>query len=192
MKKRLLSIALLLTVCFCSCDANNYICVDGIENFKTVQSNYELNNYILPSDDYLEQFEFLTAEYHYREIYESWASIIGVEKSIVTVIYSPEVYNKAKEYCLQEMQLDHLNTIDYNGYTFIENIHLTVAQDRYGEINGFPRWFNMFIYNDTKHCLLFIGYYNSDYTSGDAQAVSENWGQFLIDAFGDVYIFDVE
>lgn len=169
-----------------SCSSNYNYGIDGYENFKSDQSNFELNLYILPSDDFIDNYEHKTVEYHYRD----QGSLINLtERSIITVCYEEEDYNKAKEYCLQNMQLSNTICLEYNGYTFIENIELAIGQERYGT-NSFPQWFNMFVYNDSQNILIFLGMYSAVYTSEDTQSILDDWGQFVRKHFSDLHDWD--
>ncbi len=186
MKKSTLGFMCIIFCILCSCSSE--YSVDGYENFQTVyHSHYELNYYILPSEDFVGQFQYIDIDYHYREKYRTMDDFI--EKSLVSISYEQEFYEQAKEYCIQNMQLSNSNTAECNGYRFVENIKLAVEQDRYGKPDGFPRWFNAFAYNDELRTLVFIGFYSPDYTSADAQNVRDNWGAFIEKHFSDIYNF---
>lgn len=175
----LLCIAMLL-LCSCSREYS----VEGYKNFSIHHSDYELNHYILPSDDFVETFQHTKIDYYYREEYSSIVDFAS--RTFVVINYEKDVYEQAKEYCLENMQLSESVYIEYNGYTFIENIELAVKQERYGEIS-FPRWFNMFVYNDDLNTLIFIGFYGTEYSNEDAQDIQNNWGAFLEKHFSDLY-----
>ena len=74
-----------------------------------------------------------------------------------------------------------------NGFVFLENLETAIAQKR--EECAFPIDFNMFVYNDNLKCLVFMGYYNPDYTNKDAMSIINNWEDFLETYFSDVYDF---
>lgn len=177
--------SILLACLLCSC--SHTYSVDGYEHFDKKESHYELNHYILPSDDFVDLFSNVGIKYAYREQYQS--IIRFVEKSFVVIDYEAEVYEIAKEYCLQNMQLSDAEPLEYNGYIFIENIELAVKQNRYENPGSFPHWFNMFAYNDNKRCLVFMGFYGSSYLypPDDAQEVREHWGAFIEKYFSDIY-----
>ena len=174
MKKLCVSVLLcFLVLLFCSCSEK--ISIDGIENFQVSHSNYELNVCLLPSADFIEKFEHTNIDYHYYAEYGTYLSIAGTERTLLVAEYGPDTYEEAKTYCLQNLQLSETNSVEYNNYTFIENIELAVGQERYGKANSFPKWFNMFAYNDSLRRLVFVGFYSPDYTSADAQNVCDNW-----------------
>ena len=186
MKKYIAFLLCISTVLLCSCSSE--YSVDGYENFQVSHSHYELNNCLLPTEDFAEMFQYNNIEYYYREKYKSMLEF--VEKSLLVIKYEKSIYELAKEYCLQNMQLADSHYIEYNGYVFIENIKLAIAQDRYGTLNDFPALFNMFSYNDNLNCLVFMGIYCPNYTSDDAQNVRANWGDFLEKHFSDIYEWD--
>ena len=170
---------------FTSCSEK--IGVDGIENYQDNHSHYELNAYLLPSSGFIEEFEHIDIDYHYRAEYKTYFSCEGVERTLLVVEYGQEVYDEAKMYCLQNLQLSESNLLEYNDYLFVENIELAVKQERYGKASSFPQWFNMFAYNDDLRQLIFMGFYSPDYSSKDAQNVCDNWGEFIEKHFSDIY-----
>lgn len=178
---------LILALCFimmimCSC--NSKYSVDGFENLNVNDSNYELNHYILPSDDFADTYEYKNIDYTFRDEYLS--IFYWTERSLIVIEYDEDVYTQAKEYCLDNMMLNESMTLEYNGYTFIENIKLAVGQER----NSFPHWFNMFAYNDDVNILVFMGFYGTNYDyQKDLQNVKDNWGDFLDEHFAELHDF---
>ena len=172
-----------IALLFCSCSSE--YSVDGYENFQVNHSHYELNNYILPTTDFVDIFQNIDVEYFYREEYKSANQF--VERSFLVINYEKAIYEQAKEYCLQNMQLSGSGYMEYNGYRFVENIKLAKMQNRYETPGSFPHWFNMFAYNDNANCLIFMGFYSPDYSSDDAQNVCDNWGEFIEKHFSDIY-----
>ncbi len=194
--KKFVFLILSLILCLTSCSNissnedkiyNHVIRVDGIENFKSPEGYYELNASILPSQDFLSQFKYINADYHFREHYESKWDFCGYEKSIIIIEYDASIYKKAKQFCLENMLLSVNYSLFYNGFVFIENLSLPIEANL---SYGFPQYYNMFAYNDNLKCLVFMGYYNPDYTNKDAMSIIKNWAEFLEMYFGDVYNFD--
>ena len=194
--KRLMAILLccLMVLTLCSCgdrfNGEKYsekFNVDGIENFDKFEGSIEINQYILPSDTFLEEFNYLDIDYHYRNNFKTIFSIFGTERSLITIHYEQEEYQQAKEYCLQNMQLLESNRVEYNGYVFIDNVKLKTLRNNNITRSEFPHYFNMFGYNDDLNCLVFIGFFGEDYWVDDAQQVKDNWGAFLEKHFSDVY-----
>lgn len=181
--KKLLAVILCCVTVFllCSCFDSNYV-IEGIENFSTGDGSIELNDYILPSEDFIEKFENTDIQYRY------YGSLHSDDRSIVAITYTQDVYKQAKEYCLEEMVLSDSMIMEYNGYTFIENVELPIVLKEYGR--GLPHHFNMFVYNDTLNRLIFLGAYLSDFykaTPQKTQDVVENWGAFVETYFSDIY-----
>ena len=183
---------MVLTLCSCGDRFNGEkysekFNVDGIENFDKFEGSIEINQYILPSDTFLEEFNYLDIDYHYRERYKTIFSIVGTDRSLITIYYEQEEYQQAKEYCLQNMQLLESNRVEYNGYVFIDNVKLETLRNNNIPTSQFPDYFNMFIYNDDLNCLMFMGFGGEDNYGFDAQEVKDNWGEFLEKHFSDVY-----
>lgn len=177
-------IALIIFFCvvflaFCSCRMNSeQDNVDGIENFDKQVGHFEINYQILPSEDFLEDFEYTNADYHYRRDITSFFDIFGTQRSLISVQYEKEEYKEAKSYCLQNMQLADDFCLEHNGYTFLLNTQ---------QLDMFPSWFNMVAYNDSLNCLVFMGFYEGDYSTDDSQSVQSNWSEFLEKHFSDIY-----
>ena len=176
-------IALIVFFCvvflaFCSCGMNSeQYNVDGIENFDKHVGHFEINYQILPSEDFLEDYEYTNADYHYRNDITSFFDIFGTQRSLISVQYEKEEYKEAKSYCLQNMQLVDDFCLEHNGYTFLLNTQ---------QLDMFPNWFNMVAYNDSLNCLVFMGFYG-DYSTDDSQSVQSNWSEFLEKHFSDIY-----
>ena len=181
MKMKIITLLFSIVLLFCSCGSEYSI--NGYENFETSHSHYELNNYILPTINFADVFENIGVDYYYNEEYKAMHQF--VERSFLAIHYEKEIYEKAKEYCLQNMQLSDCEYMEYNGYIFIENIELAVKQNRYENPGSFPHWFNMFAYNDNMSCLIFMGFFSPEYTPDDAEDIRDNWGQFIENHFSD-------
>ena len=164
---------------------------DGIENFDKYDGPSEINVDILPSDDFIEKFEYVDAQYSFRECYDGWWDFSADEKSIVVFKCDENNYIAAKEFCLKEMNLSETYTLNYNGYVFKENIATAIRYDAYSDdgVHSFPQRFNMFAYNDELKTLVFFGCYFSEYSNDDATLIISQWGEFLNTHFSDVYNF---
>ncbi len=201
MRKISLIISVFLLLSFlCSCTNkgkevektyNHIVEFDGITNFKSNEGNYELNAYLLPANEFINQYDYENIDYYYREHYEAYWDFVGYEKSIIIIQYNEDIYEQAKEFCLREMTLSENYTLEHKGYVFRENVKLATEQDRYRDdfVYSFPKRFNMFAYNDDLKCLIFMGFYCPDYTNDDAMLTIKNWGQFLDRYYSDVYCF---
>ena len=111
--KKIFCLICIMAFLLCSC---SQVSLDGYDNFKTDDSDYELNKYLLPSSDFTEHFQYIDIDYHFREKYSSLASFY--EATLVVVAYDEVIYNQAKHHCLDNMQLSKTNFIEYGNYTF--------------------------------------------------------------------------
>lgn len=190
MIKKLLYLTIIIASCFCvtACGCSPYeIYVEGIDNFSIADSSTSLNQRILPSEEFLETYEYISAEYFYRDTYKTPLSVESIEQSIVIVTYDSNNYELAKSFCFDSMELSDTNQCTYNNYVFVENVALFKARN---EATDYPYWFNMFVYNDNEKCLLFMGYSASVIYHEQAGLATENWGEFLDKYYGDFYNFD--
>ena len=211
MRKFILIVMILVVVCsMVSCDRDktnnttteispiskktyaNIYKTDGIQNFNKYDGPSEINVDILPSDDFIEKFEYIDAQYFYRECYDGWWDALADEKSVVVFRYDENNYNAAKEFCLNEMNLSDTYTLEYNGYVFKENIATAIRYSVYSvdDVHSFPRRFNMFAYNDELNTLVFFGCFFSGYSDDDAMLIISQWGEFLDANFSDLYSFN--
>lgn len=175
-------IALIMTAC------DSVVYEEGIENFSKADSSYSINEFLLPSDDFLDDFKYENGQYYFKSIYDYTKKDCNVlDRSIVICEYNQDVYENAKKYCLDEMNLSDSNVIEYNGYIFIENLkHFEERKQLEGGKNtGYPRWFNMLVYNDDKECLAFIGFY----CSKSPEFALTDWDKFLEEYFSEYYNF---
>ena len=189
MKRKVFTAFALLLCCtlLCSCSLKKYwdtsISIDGFENFDLYEpSQVGLNVSLLPSEDFTERFKHEEIVYRYRND-DTFFNFSSKERTLVAVSYSPEVYEDAKQYCFQEMELSKTNVLEYKGYVFVENVTSFFSSSS----SCFPIQFNMFAYNDNLNSLLFIGLFGDDYKYESASDVAENWGTFIEEHFGDMY-----
>ena len=104
---------------------------------------------------------------------------------IITAQYEPDVYEEAKEFCLQSMTLQEVGVPDYNGYHFIENIKLRPNPDG---MSNFPWCYNMLAYNDTECKLAFMGYHSPYLTTKetDRMKIVNSWPEFIEELFPEI------
>ena len=183
--KKVVCLICCLACLLCACNVS----VDGYENFSKMTSDYELNLYLLPSEDFSTQFEYVDIDYHFSEKHISLIEMY--EESLIVIAYDEAEYEQAKKYCLENMQLSKTNTIEFGNYLFIENDALFVGEHGEEKLNAFPHWFNMFAYNDALKRLVFMGFYGSAYTTDDAQSIVDNWEEFL-ETYFSVYDWTTE
>ena len=179
--KRYFVIILSVYILFLSSCSYTYK-VDGIENFDVNLPEFGVNRGILPNENFISEYPYKNADYHYREDHRNTTLNI-VEKSLVAFEYEHNDYLKAKEYCVKTMSLMNAEALEYNGYTFLYNQLV---------LSDFPHLFNMVVYNDSKCKLVFLGIYTTEYSSSeaDAEEVKANWGEFVEEYFGDIHDWD--
>lgn len=128
----------------------------GIENYNKANSNSSLSLELLPSDDFLETFDYIDGDYYY--ICRETPISLGDEQEIMYLIYEGDTYKLAKEFALQSLLLSKDHRYSYNGYEFIENIGRLEGTDPNVTNSRNPYWFNMIAYNDEKNTIIFIGF----------------------------------
>ena len=91
---------LMLFLAFGSCSHD--VQYSGIENFSENHSNVELTVHLLPSDTFIDDYQYKNAEYYFRDLGECLSGYNLLERSIVIVEYDEDVYIEAKEFCLNK------------------------------------------------------------------------------------------
>lgn len=179
----------LLILILCLLSGCTTVKIDGIENFSEGHSSVSLTENLIPSKEFLKDYEYIAGDYHYFE--EKSFSESHLEVSIMVLKYETDEYQKAKEFCLEELWLSEENAKEYNGYIFKENLSLPY---KYNDlINGvneeFPHFFNMFSYNDDKCEIVSIGFWCGMKLYDDANLVNEDFGAFLQKYYSKFYDF---
>ncbi len=174
-----------------SCSATGFTIESiGKTEFEEYSGEYELGNYILPSNDFMSRFPHTDEEYHFLARYRHKLSILGEEMLIITARYEPDIYKEAKTYCLNNMLLVNLEVPDYNGFHFMENIMLEVARgnDDQSDVSSFPSDFNMLAYNDKECRLAFMGYVSPTLTTRekDREKMVNSWAEFIETRFPEI------
>ena len=192
--KKVLILVMFLVICSSLCACKPYRRdVEGIENFTEMEGSIGVNSRILPSDEFLEQFPYTSAQYNYKAISQSRLSLFSADYALIVIRYDSEQYAKAKAFCLERFEL--VNTFEYNGYVFAENVTLAKGRDELNEDHtiAHPYLFNMFAYDDEMFCLIFVGAYHYDYIK-KIEYIDENikkdpeaWGEFWQEHFAEFY-----
>ena len=193
--KKLMVLVLLLFICtiLYACGTGYRVDVEGVHNFDKEEGYVEINVHLLPSDHFLEHYPYTSAQYNHKEIFRNRLSIVATECSIVIVNYNAEQYALAKEFCLQNMEL--VNSFEYNGYMFAENVMLAKARGELRDDNtiSIPHIFNMFAYHDEKQCLIFVGACILDskkmigHIEENTKKDPDAWGEFWQEHFAEFY-----
>lgn len=152
----------------------------GLEKYGRANSSIGISRYLLPVMDgekneilFLKAYPYIDGDYFYFET--GVFTDRCVEQELMYLVYSPDVYEEAKNEALEDFSLSSCHRYRYNGYDFIENLsnwqmeYATLTkynQKGYeyfietGENLYFPNnKFNMVAYNDEKNILLFLGFH---------------------------------
>ena len=153
MKKRILSGIVLCAVCISVAGCNlggweigtYYTQGVDVEEFTPALSSIGTTAYLIP-DNFLEEFDYVENKF-YRYTNEHGFDFGDMDKNLIYLGYSDEVYEEAKNYILTEMDLNLSDEKIYNGYTF----YMNYAQEHAtGHQEIFPYECNMAGYNDSK------------------------------------------
>lgn len=177
MKKRMCAILILILflLSFTGCSKLE---VTGLENYRKETCSVSLTDHLFPSDDFLSRFEYNSGDYRY---YDTGDVAWGYVTTLAYLVYSPEVYEEAKAYCLEEFELCEDHQYIYDQFVFQEHLCHT-DKNSSGQIAVaccFPKVFNMFAYNDERCTLVFLGYYNGKPDDSEKQLVEEDFPAFL-------------
>ena len=175
--KRIICFALIVSVIIqlAACSVN----IEGLNNFNIADCPFSLNSKLLPSETFLSDFAYTNGDYHYTD------SDVR-PKTFVFLQYGPEEYESAKEYCLNTFLLVEGNDCEFDGFYFIENHTYRSSK---GEESWYPKWFNLFGYNDENHTLFFVGYYNESISQEEKLLATTDMGAFVVKHFGIYYDF---
>lgn len=162
--------------------ASSYLLTDkavcGIENYKPADCSLSLTAHLFPSDNFLQDYNYLEGDYSYR--YDG-----GITQHRATAIamvrYEPDVYHQAKETCLKQFSLCDRHCFTIEEYYFAEHLCHTkeTAQGTWEVSCKYPRKFNMFAFNDANYSLIFLGYYCSNENDEVTLLAESNFEAFL-------------
>ena len=156
MRKILSLVMLLFSILFTLISCTEPTEKRGISNYHIANSESSLSLRLLPSDDFLEKFDYVDGDYYYisRETIIS----LGDEQEIMYLVYEEDIYDDAKDFVFQRLLLSKEHRYSYNGYEFIENIGQLEGRDPNVVNDRFPYWFNMVAFNDEKQTIVFLGF----------------------------------
>ena len=189
MKKRICMIlisVLLLVGCLTACEPYSTQYRRGLPLWTPQDAENGLNTYLLPNETFIDQYSYIYGDYMYykkNELSEKGS----YELSLVYMGYTNEDYPKAKQHCLDTMNLSDTNIKEYKSFTFYENMSLPeqLGSVVNGENINYPNHFNMFGYSDSKNQLMFFGFYTQD-----DDVDTTDFDAFMKKYFGLYYEFD--
>ena len=143
----------------------------------------------LPSKTFFEDFEYIDGEYRYYQSDPLGELFPGSKPDICLLYlqYESDIYINAKEYMQENIKSANGKIYEYNGYCFYINANFNADSGGH----RFPNYFTAACYNDTKHILMFIGFFNS-YPPLDEKYlnnIDETFGEFIEQYYGEYYDF---
>lgn len=131
---------------------------------------------------YLDEDLYLDSDWRTFEVCDFNINIpavdIGVDERLLLYFrYEDEVYQRAKGYLMENLDLSNTPIEEYNGYIFYDNF----TSDKY------MYEFNRFVYNDNNNAIILLGLYY-DY-SNEFYADDYELGDFLNMFYGGWYDF---
>ncbi len=189
MKKTLLFVlTLTLLSLFCSCQTIKHNSVEEYAAQVSSQgygySDVEIDNAkdFLPSKTFITDYKYENGKHHY---YEECMNEHNVPtRSFLLLKYTPEVYEEAKAFALNNIPQYGNDTYSYNDYTFYKNENFVISHEK----DFFPRWFTMACYNDSKNELVFIGFYTTKLPD-ELDISQETWKEFIDKYYGEYHDF---
>lgn len=180
-------ILLLLFSLIMGMSACSTVNISGLENYGIADCSYELSRYLFPDESFLSSFEYDDGNY----VLESNDGLIGSQSTAFAFLtYSPEIYESAKQYCIENLALCDEHQFTYAGFEFKERLSHFIKNDAGDLVVGcrYPEWFNMFAYCDTTYTLIFMGYYNTD--SEVNELVQSDFPSFVERVYSKYYDFN--
>lgn len=181
--KKALCILLCLAFLFLFCSCHQTIKFDGLDEFSPADSEYSLCQRLLPSESFIDDFDYIDGDYEYRDYYEYYMPFYAREHALMYLIYDESNYLLAKEYMLENIALSSINVFSYNGYQFYENLNSPANVD-------FPYWFNMIAYNDEKCTLMFLGLRVDNPKEADTEVLESGDMALILRTYFSCYNFD--
>lgn len=158
--------------------------ISGIENYHPSTCSLGLTGNLYPGEDFLSRFAYAEGEYYYN--YDR-----GDAVAFSILKYSPEQYEAAKEYCLQQFTLTDEHQYQVGGYEFAEHLCYTSENENGQWLPAckYPKHFNMYGYHDQECSLVFLGYYNSEKDHPDKVLAESDFAAFLTNVYSEYYDF---
>lgn len=181
MKRRLLPVAALLPAlllpgcslfqCYVHDDFERYNSTGGYCDFET-----DMKSHILPSEDFIDRFEFENARYyHFARPDLDFSDEYTF--SYLYFEYGEEIYLEAKGFMLSEAKPFNDHYEYYKDFVFYENSKAVEEHRKYMELESeFPKWFWMLGYCDSANSVLFCGFVSIYFEEG---VTYKSWDDLL-------------
>ena len=145
--------------------------------------------YFLPSDTFLEDYEYLEGNYYFYEngLFNNMDQF--PDRTLITLKYDNEKYYEAKEGVLKNFPQYGECFYTYNNYQFYFNKNFI---DRHYDEHPpeIFHWFTMACYNDENNMVCFLGF-NKTYFKDDKYLndLDNNWEAFIDEYYGEYFDF---
>ena len=119
-----------LLLLFSSCAGYTYS-ESGLENFPPKHASLWLTNCMIP-DNFLESYPYEDGGFEWYEI-DSGAGMpnwYSIELALLYTVYDDETYTTAKQYCLENLDIDMDSYQEYCGYKFYQNQSSVYVSER--------------------------------------------------------------
>ena len=175
----------LILVVFClfltACVQSDPLEKDDLQDFSPTWSNYQVTSNIIP-ENFINAFDYIDGYCCHFCYGKSFFSLEVSDRALLFFKYDDETYQQAKNYVFESLELSISPVEEYNGYVFYDNYTGSLSND-------FPYSFMRFAYNDSNNTLIFIGCYMSIGFDDNIDELSQNWGAFLNEFYGQWYDF---
>ncbi|MBE6543285.1 MAG: hypothetical protein E7675_02690 [Ruminococcaceae bacterium] len=194
MKKILVFFILFIMLfAFCSCTNIN---ITGLNEFHQGICSLGTTLVLFPEDNFIEMYKHENGDFVYSENGNILSEGVLV-KCLAYLQYSDEEYSDAKEYCLNNFEKMSDVCYEYNGFVSYEHHVDGKKAENISEGEYSPyRHCNIFMYNDEKKTLVFLGYDNALIDSFEnpikvkyQTPVFESFGDFIEFYYSEYYDF---
>lgn len=184
MKKNFLHLVLIiiLTIISGCSKGTDYTKGVDVEHFIYSQSSVGTTSHLIP-ENFLTMFEYGQNKYYRYTNETTFVPGGDMDKTLMYLVYSEDIYKESKDYILCEMNLDFSQFKSYNGYVFYFN-------EDFPHKTNFPFDYLMAGYNDTKNTLIFLGMSCERNKYPDLEYGETDFGKYLKIFFGEFYDFD--
>jgi len=185
--KKIFSV-ILIVVCvlsLVSCWEKTY---RGIEEFHPSNSDFSLCVGLIP-EDFLENYDNYIAGDYFFYSNNNYINL-GIDKTLMYLVYEKDVYEEAKQYIFDNMALDIDNKRELNGYVFYESLSYIEATKAINpELDTFPNDYQMVAINDEKNTIIFLGLFTGS-SYENIQLGNTDFAKYLEIFYGEYYSFE--
>ena len=186
MKKLVTAILIIVCVCLILTSCNFHYEENGLDNFETSDSSLGICKGLIP-DDFIELFPYTDGNYFFSTSEKTPFSGY-CDKALIYLKFDDE-YTNAKKYVFESLDLSPEPVAEYNGYYFYDNETPANLGNSHLSNSNFPLTCNRFAYNDNISTLVFIGFDVGVDLENEVIEVSDDWGAFLEEYYGEWYDF---